>query len=109
VNPGKILTAMFISEVHERGYISLSHTSEVRASSTQPPLPSNFHPKIETYSRKYSYLSCGVCVRMRSMISDLKDPHTVAFVAAHQLKPATILVAMKFTAWHCEERESIPI
>jgi hypothetical protein len=56
---------MFISEVHELGYISLSHTSEVRASSTQPPLPSTFHPKIEAYSRKHSYLSCGAGVRMR--------------------------------------------
>jgi hypothetical protein len=98
---------MFISEVHELGYISLSHTSEVRASSTQTPLSSTFHPKIEAYSRIHSYLSCGVCVRMRSMISDLKDPHTVAFVAAHQLKPASIPVAMKFTAWHCEEKDSL--
>jgi hypothetical protein len=36
------------------------------------------------------------------MISDLKDPHTVAFLAAHQFKPATILVAIKFTAWQWE-------
>jgi hypothetical protein len=44
---------------------------------------------------------------MRLMISDLKDPHTVAFLAAHQLKPAAILAAIKFTAWHGEEEDSL--